>query len=434
MARLRFSAQQRAQLPRNISRQIDPLKRNQFGGSIGGPIIRDKLFIFGNVQLTRQRSGASSRGTLVPTQAMLAGDFSSICQTGFTAGICNDRVNGQIANQLYQTWQDTQADTGAGAYLGNQIDPTTFSPFALNLEKGLPQPVSGSVNVLNVPNDPDITEYTLRTDYNINTTQTLSVRFFYNDYNRPAFSGAGNYLAGGGNSRSELAKVLNAEVSHVWTIRPNLVNDLRLGFGENNSAALTGIKAVGGGPLTFQSLGSNLNEISNFIGDVGVGNGYFGVSGIPVVQGRHNWDLVDTVSFTTGRHTITTGFQFFSQYGLEQATWEGDPLVSFGGNVTGFGPADFLLGLPSSVQASGGEYNRYTANNYAAFGQDSIKLKPNLNINLGLRWEPQNAPVSVGTYRRLCSRPAEHALPARSYRPGLSWRCRNPRWWLEQPV
>jgi hypothetical protein len=195
-----------------------------------------------------------------------------------------------------------------------------------------------------------------------------------------------------------LAKVLNAEVSHVWTIRPNLVNDLRVGFGENNSAALTGIRAVGGGPLTFQSLGSNLNEISDFVGDVGVGNGYFGISGIPVVQGRHNWDLVDTVSLTEGRHTITAGFQFFSQYGLEQATWEGDPLVSFGGNVTGFGPADFLLGLPSSVQASGGEYNRYTSNNYAAFGQDSIKLKPNLNINLGLRWEPQIGPVSVGEH------------------------------------
>jgi len=382
-----------------FTKTANTLKRNQFGGSLGGPIIKDKLFVFGNLQLTRQRSGASTSNTLVPTNAMVNnGDFSSICQSGFTAGICNDRVNGQIANQLYQTWQDTQADTGAGAYLDNQIDPATFSPFALNLMKGIPQTDTGRVNVLNIPNNPNITEYTLRGDYNLRPTQTLSARFFYNKYDRPAFSGAGNYLAGGGNSRSELAKILNAEVSHVWTIRPNLVNELRIGFGQNNTAALTGITAVGGGPLTFQTLGSNLNEISNFIGSVSVHQGYFGISGIPVVQGRHNWVVNDTVSLTKGKHTVTTGFSFFSQYGLEQATWEGDPLVDFGGNVTGFAPADFLLGLPSEVQASGGEYNRYTSNNYAAFGQDSIKLKPNLNINVGVRWEPQIAPVSVGLH------------------------------------
>ncbi len=124
----------------------------------------------------------------------------------------------------------------------------------------------------------------------------------------------------------------------------------------------------------------------------------FGVSGIPVVQGRHNWVLDDIVSLTTGKHTVTAGFTFFSQYGLEQATWEGDPLVDFSGAVTGYSVSDFLLGLVDNVQASGGEYNRYTANNYAAFGQDSIKLKPNLNVNLGLRWEPQIAPISVGNH------------------------------------
>lgn len=374
------------------------LKRNQFGGSIGGPVIKDKLFVFGNFQLTRQRSAVSTDNVLVPTTAELAGDFSGLCQTGFTAGVCNDRVNGQIADQLYQTWQATQADTGAGAYLGNQIDPSTYSQFALNFEKGIPQSATPAVNVLGVPSNPDITEYTIRTDYNIKPTQTVSVRFFYNNYDRPGFSGEGNYLAGGGSSRSELAKVLNAEASHVWTIRPNLVNDLRVGFGQNNSAALTGITAVGGGPLTFQTLGSNLNEISNFIGAIFLGDGRFGVSGIPVVQGRHNWIVSDTVSLTTGRHTVAAGFQFFSQYGLEQATWDGDPIVNFGGQVTGYSVSDFLLGLPSEIDTSGGEYNRYTANNYAAFVQDSIKLKPNLNINLGVRWEPQIAPVSVGLH------------------------------------
>ena len=382
-----------------FTQQANPLKRNQFGGSIGGPIIKDKLFIFGNLQITRENVSASNSGTQVPNNAELAGDFSGICNTGFTAGICNDRSSsGGIENQLYKGYVGL-GHTVANAYLNNYIDPSTFSTFGTTFEQGLPKTdaANGLVNVLGIPQHNNAYEFTTRADYNISPSQTLSVRFFDYHFFRPTFSGAGNYLAGGGNARSNLAKVMNAEVSHIWTIRPNLVNDLRLGFSTNNTAALTGITAVGGGPLNFAALGSNLNEISNFIGYVTTSG--FSVSGIPVVQGRHNWTLNDTVSLTTGKHTITTGFTVYTQYSLEQATWEGDPLVFFdGGAITGNSFADFLLGLPREVDASGGEYNRYTATDYAAFGQDSIKLKPNLSINVGVRWEPQVAPVSVGDH------------------------------------
>ena len=391
-----------------FTQQADPLKRNQFGGSIGGPIIKDKLFIFGNLQITRENVSASNSGTSVPNSLQLAGNFGDICNSGFTGGICNDRsgcppgsavsATCTVEDQLYKSWNDHTADN---IYPNNVIDPSTFSTFATTFEKGLPQPdgttdPQGLVNVLGILQQNNAYEYTTRVDYNISNSQTLSARFFDYHFFRPTFTGQGNYLAGGGNARSNLANVLNAEVSHIWTIRPNLVNALRLGFSTNDTAAKTGITAVGGGPLNFQSLGVNLNEISNFIGYVTT-NG-FSVSGIPVVQGRHNWTLDDTVSMTTGKHTITAGFNVYTQYSLEQATWEGDPLVFFNGAVTGNSFADYLLGLPNQVSASGGEYNRYTATDYAAFGQDSIKLKPNLTVNLGLRWEPQVAPVSVGDH------------------------------------
>ena len=313
-----------------FTQQADPLKRNQFGGSIGGPIIKDKLFIFGNVQITRENVSASSSGTTVPNTSQLAGDFSDICNTGFTAGICNDRdSSGNVEDQLYKSWND---HTPANAYLNNFIDPSTFSTFATTFEQGLPQPdgpsdPEGLVNVLGITQNNNAYEYTIRADYNISNSQTLSVRYFDYHFFRPTFTGAGNYLAGGGNARSNLANVLNAEVSHIWTIRPNLVNSLRLGFDTNDTAAKTGITAVGGGPVNFQSLGVNLNEISDFIGLVST-NG-FSVSGIPVVQGRHNWTLDDTVSWVKGRHTVMAGFNVYTQYSLDQATWEGDPLVDF---------------------------------------------------------------------------------------------------------
>ncbi len=164
-----------------------------------------------------------------------------------------------MIDQLYKSWSGSlpgnTGHTAANAYLNNQVDPSTFSPFAVAFEQGLPKTDTpgGLVNVLGIAEKPNVYEYTLRGDYNISQSQTLSVRFFYDNFNRPTFSGQGNYLAGGGNARSELDKVINAEVSHIWTIRPNLVNELRLGFSQNNSAALTGIQAVGGGPLTFQT-------------------------------------------------------------------------------------------------------------------------------------------------------------------------------------
>ncbi len=415
-----------------FTQQAEPLKRNQFGGSIGGPIIKDKLFIFGNLQITREVISASSSGTQVPTTTELGGDFSQLCNTGFatsgpTAGECNDRdSSGDVTDQLYKSWNDHTYDN---IYPGNQIPTSSFSSFATKFEQGLPQPdgttdPEGFVNVLGITQLNNAYEFTTRADYNINPTQTLGVRFFDYHFFRPTFTGAGNYLAGGGNARSNLAKVMNAEVSHIWTIRPNMVNALRLGFSVNDTAAKTGITAVGGGPLNFQSLGVNLNEISDFIGLVQT-NG-FSVSGIPVVQGRHNWTVDDTLSWTKGKHTVMAGFNVYTQYSLEQATWEGDPLTFFNGAVTGNSFADFLLGLPDEVDASGGEYNRYTATDYAAFGQDSIKLKPNLTVNLGLRWEPQISPVSVGLH-------TADFYPGRTKHPlrqcpgwlGLSRRCRE---------
>jgi len=72
----------------------------------------------------------------VPNNNELNGNFSQICGTGFSAGICNDRdSNGNVINQIYQSWND---HSNANAYLNNQIDPTTFSPFALKVESMIP--------------------------------------------------------------------------------------------------------------------------------------------------------------------------------------------------------------------------------------------------------------------------------------------------------
>ncbi len=390
-----------------FSHQADPLKRNQFGGSIGGPIVKNKLFVFGNVQFTRQLLSSSEGYSYVPNNAELGGDFSAICGTGFTAGICNDRdSNNNVIDQIYKSWSD---HSNANAYPNNQVDPTTYSQFALNVENMIPHTdaANGATFVSGVIKNDWSKEFTIRTDYNISNSQKLTGRVFYDNYNRPGYGGGGNLLAASGDSRGWFGHELNVVISDTWTIGPNLVNNVYGGYHKNNTSSIPGLA-----PLSFKTLGSNLNTTSQWFGWFGdsgnTGSGFF-VSEIPVIQGRHNWDFADTISWNKGKHTVTAGGNILTQYGLEQATWEGDPGVSFNGSVTGDSDLDFLLGLPNQIQASGGEYNKYAAFNLALFAQDSIKLTPSLTVNLGLRWEPQIAPVSQDHHKTVDFIPGEQS-------------------------
>lgn len=390
-----------------FSHQADPLKRNQFGGSLGGPIVKNKLFIFGNVQLTRTLLSSSEGYSYVPNNSELAGNFSAICATGFTNGICNDRdSSGNVIDQIYTTWD--KHDTNPGDYYpNNQVNPATYSAFAMNVEKLLPRTSDpqGKYFVTGVTKNDWTKEFTVRSDYNISNSQRLTGRAFYYNYNRPGYASPGNLLGMIGDARGWTGNALNLVFSHTWTINPNLVNNFSVGYHRNNTASTPGFA-----PTSFKDLGANLNTASQWFGWFGdggsTGPGFFS-QGIPVIQGRHNWNIAETISWTKGKHTVIAGGNVLTQYGLEQATWEGDPGVSFNGSVTGDSDLDFLLGLPNQVQASGGEYNKYGATNLAIFGQDSIKLTPSLTVNLGLRWEPQIAPVSLDHHKTVDYIPGE---------------------------
>ncbi len=350
-----------------FTHQADPLKRNQFGGSIGGPIKHDKLFIFGNYQETIEHQTIIAGGTSVPSNAMLSGDFSA------------------VPVQLH--------DPNGVPYLNNQIPVSQFSPISLKIEQGLPKTDNANGNVIlnNRVQINDGNEFTTRADYYISEKQHLSVRYFYDNFNRPAFSGDGDYLD---SDRSALARSNNGALQYTWNIRPTVVNDFLLGYNRINSSTTPGLTQAGGKPLSPEALGANIPQPDQTISQLGANNG-FSISQTPVIQQRHNWIINDTVSITKGRHSIALGANVFTEYSLEYAGWGADPQMNFSGQVTGNSFADFLLGDMSSFNQSGGEYNRLHAIEFASFGQDSIKLKPNLTINVGVRWEPQTAPKYI---------------------------------------
>jgi hypothetical protein len=350
-----------------FTHQADPLKRNQFGGSIGGPILHNKLFIFGNFQQTLQHAALSASGSVVPNNRQLKGDFS------------------QVPVQL-------KDPTTGLPYPNNQIPTSQFDPLTQKLLNYFPRTDDPGGNVITtgqVEID-DSREFTIKGDYYLSANNRLSVRYFFDDYKNPGFNGAGNLALA---SRAALARAHNYSFNDTWTIRPNLVNDLNVGYNRNNSSVDSTLADSSGKPISPSLLGANIASPPGTPPTIGlIAAGPTWITAIPVVQQRHNWVINDTISFNTGRHQITAGVNILSQFSFEDATWGADALMWFDGSVTGNGIADFLLGDLASFEQSGGEYNRLHGVQFASFAQDSIKLKPNLTVNVGLRWEPQFAP------------------------------------------
>ena len=358
----------------------NPLKRNQFGGSIGGPIVRDKLFIFGNYQQTNEHISIASAGDVVPTNAEVNnGDFSATCTAGFTAGLCNDPTQ-----QLFMP------GTPKTPYLNNQIPVSSFSPVSLKIESLIPHTDNpGGAVVLTGKNEiNDGKEFTVHSDYYLTEKQHISAHWFSDNFTNPAFSGNGDIL---NESRAALGQVNNVGVDYTFTIRPNLVNDFRFGYNRIQSTFHSGLVGSDGKPLGPNALGQNLVQPDQTIGYLNVG-GLFVVSDVPVFLRQHHFLVSDTISLNKGRHLFVAGADIQTQYQLAYDGWGSDTFQIFNGAVTGSSAADFLLGDMVAFEQSGGEYNGLHGNNFAFFGQDSIKLKPNLTINAGVRWEPQSAP------------------------------------------
>jgi hypothetical protein len=337
-----------------FSHVTDGLKRNQFGGSLGGPIKKDKAFIFGNLQFTQEHIKQFSSPARVPSNAMLNGDFSFMEPIQLT-------------------------DYDGTPFKNDQIPTSMFNPVSLALEKHLPtsSDPGGLVYVPGVPLVNDTREFTIKHDLYLNEKNRISVRAFFQNFTSPANSDNDWLIA----HRSWLARNQNYAGSWTYTIRPSLMNNFVFGYNRVNSATLSGVHEG------WSSLGANFpGPDPQNIGVVST-NG-FGWSEINVIQQRHNYNLSDTVSWTKGRHLVVAGVNVLTHYSLEQASWLADPLVNFNGEVTGSWYSDFLLGYQNEFDQGGGEFNKYAGIQWAGFGQDTIRLKPNLTLSLGVRWEP----------------------------------------------
>jgi hypothetical protein len=351
---------------------VDPLKRNQFGGGLGGPIVRGKAFFFLNYQATRASEASSTNTTFTPTAAMLQGDFSAVPQI---LGAPFATVNGKP----------------------NQVSPALFSRGALALAHVMPTgqtPATGEVNVVGPAYRISYDEGTGRIDYSLSDRQRLMLRSFILNYDSPSVTIPGDILATTLNPSGESGRSYNEVLGDTWTISPTLVNVAELSWTRLDAGFGGLVKNATGSPFCLSEIINIASPGDCYINNIAASNGFSTPAAQPYTYHRIAWGLSESVTKTHGDHLITAGADIYRQLAHEVSSWPAYPGVYFSGYATGFGLADFLLGDVSTFQQGGGEVNVEQGWVLGLYAQDQYRMKRSLTLTLGLRWEP-NLPASI---------------------------------------
>jgi hypothetical protein len=383
----------------NSPKSVDPLHRNQFGGFVGGPVphFKNKLFFFTNYQGTRQTSQSETNTTYTPTQAERNGDFTALLSNTTATGVPDPIIL-------------------PAPFVNNKINASKYySPGAVKLLADIPvggDPQTGEINVAFPKQPTSFNENTSRLDYNLSDSQRLFVRSFVNYYNQTAQGTPGNILVGvAGTNGIFLSDVIN----HTWTINPTTLNTLAFGYIGYDLTNGSPVRGANGNPLCLSQF-INVQDPPNecYIEDFNVSDGsnnyaldfgFTSFSSNPFKTRRTNFSLSDTFTKTIGHHTINAGLDVFHRHLTEASLFVESPSINFDGHYNNYTSsisgttydvpfADFLLGETQSISQGAGEQNTTSQWMLGFYGQDQYKIKPNLTVTLGLRWDP-NTPAQV---------------------------------------
>ena len=369
---------------------VTPFKRNVFGGSIGGPIKRDKTFFFGSYQGTRRREGQVAPVFSTLTQAERSGDFSDLLAGGV-----------QLVNPV----------TGVN-YVNNQVP---VNPISANyISKYAPLPNLGTNGFVSAPSGRIRDDQAIsRGDHHFNDRDTLSGVYLFEDigdyYPFQFVKGVGIASGGtvpNGSAFTDAKRFQSGSLTWTHTFGPTMINEAR--FAANRTATLqfvpvdhTSPQQLGFTNVTPDDPAGTAPPLITVSGSFNLGPNPQGPSTLHDVT--FQWQ--DTVSWQRGNHALKFGgdvrririnfnFDYYNNGSFDFASY---------GSFTGYPLADFVGGFPDNYfQFSNAVYGiRQTS--YYVFAQDAWKAKPRLSLDLGLRYEynsPQSDPHNeiIGYY------------------------------------
>jgi hypothetical protein len=342
-----------------FARSVPPFKRNQYGGTFGGPIRKDQTFFFGSYQGTKERSAPGVTTSIVPTAEQRRGDFSSRAAA--------------------------LRDPNGGTFPGNIIPPSRmYGPTQTFLDTFIPLPNSaGGLLSFASAQRIDDTQVIGKVDHQLTTGHRISSRLLYN-YNdtAQAVGSIPNLLA------SIVYRNWNGTISDTWIASPSIVNNFT--FTAQNirreQAAITpgnkGWKDFGTGIVRAHLEDTVVATDTNVIG-------YFqAFTRHPLFQERHFFHAREDVSISRRNHLIRFGGEWRYDKVDRVERFQGDPNIIFRGQITGDALADLMIGRPDSLAQSSGGESYPTGSEWSAFIQDDWKATRRLTLNLGLRWDP----------------------------------------------
>ena len=344
------------------------LKRNQFGGTIGGPIVQNKMFFFGGFQGTTIRQDPADSQAFVPTPAILSGDW-----TAFASPACNA---GRIVS------------LGA-PFSDNRIDRSLYSKAALNIAAKLPKS-NDPCGLVTFGNRTKNNTYQAvgRVDYQLTAKQSLFGRYLVTPIKIPnpfnTFT-PDNIL----NTRTDGADNLNQSlaIGDTLLIDPNTVQSFR--FAYNRAAA----HRIGAEFFSYCDMGIKIDctYAKTRTGVLTVMGGFAFGNGSTVDDNRYKtyaYQFNDDVSFVRGTHQFSLGGNFMYAFHDDFTHFVSGGTMTFTGQATGLGMADFLIGSLSQLTMGGPARNYVDQHTFAAYGTDTWKATRKLTVNYGVRWEP----------------------------------------------
>ncbi len=393
-----------------FSNRKSRVRFNNFGGSIGGPVLKDKAFFYFNYDQINNNSDVNGFST-VPTLAQRNGDFSQQLVPGVT---CAATAPGGASSPgcIYDpaTTVTTNGQLGRTPFAGNIIPQNRFDAVAKNIQAFYPTPNRpGNVvaaSFVNGTYSPGFTtnnyffqgtqsnpykKYFGRLDFNLSAKNRLTTTVQKRD--NPAFFIGQNICPV--NCYAGDVDSYNAQITDVHSFSSNFVNEVRFGY-TNQLNFFVGQSFGGGYP---QKIGLQYAKVDGFP-SINFGNGTLGLGpGINAIYKEHVFDPSDVVTLIRGRHVLHFGGEFLINEDNSTAWGNLNPgsfgftgdytKGSLGDKNSGFQYADFLLGTTHDWSAQVQPEYAGRQKTPQVFLQDDYKIRPNLTLNLGVRYQVQ---------------------------------------------